>query len=92
MVKKTGPIFYVGLAFAVIGIIGAIIIMVSFDWGAFSDARDYPMTSGIDPELMTINLITTSLQASAMLLGNVAVGTILIALDQIIQILRGTHN
>lgn len=77
-----------GIVFIILGVIGAIGIIFSFDWEAWNDAKDFPLIHSEELTLLKPQLMTTWIYAGVALLGNLAIGSVLMALDKIINILE----
>lgn len=76
-----------GIIFIVIGIIGSIAIMFTFDWDTYNVIKDRALFQD-ETALMRADLINTWTMAGLALIGNLAIGSVLLALDQIIQLLK----
>lgn len=77
-----------GIILIIIGIVGAVGIVLSFDWSQYSYVKD--VSSIYEERLITMKaeLTTTLIMAGATLIGNLALGSVLLALDKIIQLLK----
>jgi len=78
----------VGIGFIVLGIIGAIGWVVSFDWSGWGDIKDLAEVYEMETAVMKEQLTTTITMALATLIGCVAVGAVMIALERIIVALE----
>lgn len=76
-----------GIVFIILGVVGFIGIMLSFDWELYNEVKDYTSYE-IEANIMKSELTTTVIMAGATLIINLAVGSILIALDTIINLLK----
>lgn len=72
------------MVFIGIGVLGSIGILASFDWSAWSDVKDLPYTFPEEYAVMKQEFTTLLTLAFSTLLGSLAIGSILIALDRII--------
>jgi|SRR5690625_6042270 len=82
----------VGKIFLVVGILGALIIVASFDWDSYNRYKGLSLTHDLEASLAKADLQAMWIAAGAVLFFNVAVGTIILSLERIAQILLLDKN
>lgn len=78
-----------GIILIVIGILGAIGIWLSFDWEEWGHIKTLTLSQSEVIEIMRGQRNNAIIMGFVSLVGNLAVGSVLLALDQIINLLRG---
>lgn len=73
----------IGWIFIVIGIICAILMIMSFDYEYYNYVKDFPVTEN-QLEILESQLISTWVYAAIILFGNVAVGVVIMTLGKIL--------
>lgn len=78
----------VGIAFIVLGVLGSVGWIVSFDWTEWNSIKDLTATYEIEIAMMKEERTTVFMMATVTLIGCVAVGAVMMALDRIIGALE----
>lgn len=88
-IKKFNQTFagIMGFIFILLGVVGAVLVVLSFDWQGYDFIKKFTATSSLEIEAMKAELMSTWLIAGATLIVNLAIGSVLLALDKIIRIL-----
>lgn len=81
-----------GIIFIFLGIIGFIVILMTFDFKEYNLIKDYPATHEAELMIMQKELINTWILASVTLIGNIAIATVLITLDKIAKLLTDIRD
>lgn len=74
----------IGKIFIVLGAIGFIVILFSFDWGYYNSIKDSPNVYSNEVAFMKGQLLTTWTYAIVLLIGSSAVGVVLMTLGKIL--------
>ncbi len=77
-----------GIILIILGVIGTIGILFSFDWSTYNDIKGSSILYEDELIIMKAELNTIWIMAGASLIGCLALGSILLALDKIIQLLK----
>ena len=77
-----------GIIFVVLGVVGAIGIWASFDWQEWEHVKHLTLTQSERIAIMEAQRNTTLIMMGVTLLGNLAIGSVLLALDKIINLLQ----
>lgn len=76
-----------GIIFIVIGVVGSIGILLSFDWSTWNHVKELPLTQADTIAVLKVQRTDTFIMSAVTLIGNLAVGSLLLAMDKIIQLL-----
>lgn len=80
-------LFILGVIFIILGLIGFLVIVTSFDYELYNDIKDR-ITFIDEANIMKAQLVNTWITGSGFLLANLAIGAFFIALDRIALTLR----
>lgn len=83
---------FMGICFIVLGVIGCIAIVASFDYSYYNDIKHLTLTYAEEIEFMKEELTLTWAVGLIVLITNVAFGTLLITLDSILGELIRIRN
>lgn len=81
-----------GVVFIVLGVLGAIGIMLSFDWEEWNFIKDMSLSQSETIAFMAAQRNETLIMAFLALVGNLAIGSVLLALDKIIGLLQSNKQ
>lgn len=79
---------FMGIVFIIIGVIGSISIVASFDYGTYNEIKQYEATYADEIQFMKDNLFSTWVVGIGSLIGCVAIGTLFITLGKILGVLN----